>query len=162
MSSILPTSSSGYRNAGIGIRSRGGMDRFPDFMRRLLDFRQMDFEAALDCYKALLSADPKRAYISFYYRKQTKNQWARDDPAFVVLQAGLVAFGSLMYAIAFRNPNLWGYLWSIVYGMIVDWLLMGFLIASALCSLTNNYLKQYHSHTVEQSVEWPYAFDVRI
>ena len=48
----------------------------------------MDFEQAVDQLKALVSTDPKRAYISFFYRKQTKNQWARDDPAFIVLQAG--------------------------------------------------------------------------
>ena len=62
-----------------------------------------------------------------------------------------------MYAIMFRQANLWGYLWSIVYGILVDWLLVGFLMATVLCSLANKYLRQYHSHTVEQSVEWLYV-----
>ena len=157
--SLLPTTRSGRgKSSGSGYFEKEG--RFPDYMRRLVDFRQMDFEATLDQLQSLVSTDPKRAYISFYYRKQTKNQWARDDPAFLVVQAGLVAIGSLAYAIAFRNVNLWGYLWSIFYGLLVDWLLVGFLVASLLSSVANRYLRQSHSHTVTQSVEWMYAFDV--
>ena len=36
-----------------------------------------------------LCLDPKRVYKNTSYHKQTKNQWARDDPAFIVLQAGV-------------------------------------------------------------------------
>lgn len=31
-----------------------------------------------------LCLDPKRVYKNTSYHKQTKNQWARDDPAFTV------------------------------------------------------------------------------
>ena len=156
MASLLPTTRPG-RKAGSYYDKDG---RFPDYIRRLTDFSQMDFEATFDQLQSLLPTDPKRAYISFYYRKQTKNHWARDDPAFLVVQAGMVALGSLAYAIAFRHMNLWGYLWSIFYSLIVDWLLTGFLISSMFSSLANRYLRQSHSHTVTQSVEWLYAFDV--
>lgn len=36
-----------------------GLSRFPDYLRRLIDFRQMDFEAAFDQLSTLLSLDPK-------------------------------------------------------------------------------------------------------
>lgn len=36
-----------------------GLQRFPDYMRRLCDFRQMDFEAAFDQLLTLVSLDPK-------------------------------------------------------------------------------------------------------
>jgi hypothetical protein len=162
MSSLLPTSrgssSSGSAGKG-GYYEKDG--RFPDYMRRLIDFRQMDFETTWEQLRALVSMEPKQAFISFYYRKQTKNHWARDDPAFLVIQAGMVAIGSLAYAIAFRHMNLWGYLWSILYGVLIDWLLMGFLVASILSSIANRYLRQTsNSHTVAQNVEWLYAFDV--
>eukprot|EP00605_Chrysophyceae_sp_TOSAG23-4_P002123 GSChrysophyteH1.ASY1.ANO1.2349.1 assembled CDS len=159
MSSILPTARPTGRK-GISSFGEGKDGRFPSFMRRLTDFRQMDFEAAFDQLLALVSTDPKRAYISFYYRKQTKNHWARDDPAFLVVQACLVALCSLAYAVAFRQMNIWGYLWSVLYGLVVDWLLTGFLLASLLSSAANRYLRQTHSHTVSQSVEWMYALDV--
>lgn len=74
-----------------GHMSRFMDGRFPDYMRRLCDLRQMDFEATFDQMLTLLSLEPSRVYISFYYRKQTKNQWARDDPAFMVVQAAFVA-----------------------------------------------------------------------
>jgi hypothetical protein len=122
----------------------------------------MDFEAAWDQLIALMSMEPKRAYISSYYRKQTKNQWARDDPAFMVIQIGLVAAGSLFYTMIFESPSLWGYLWSTLYGLLIDWLLIGFVAASVTSFVANKYLRQYHSHTVEQSVEWLYAFDVHM
>lgn len=74
-----------------GHMSRFMDGKFPDYMRRLCDFRQMDFEATFDQMLTLLSLEPSRVYISFYYRKQTKNQWARDDPAFMVVEAAFVA-----------------------------------------------------------------------
>jgi hypothetical protein len=61
---------------------------------------------------------------------ETKNQWARDDPAFIVIEAAFVAIAALAYAIAFRHPSFWGYLWTVLYCVIVDWLLIGFIVAS--------------------------------
>lgn len=141
-------------------RMGDGLQRFPDYIRRLCDFRQMDFEAAFDQYLTLLSFEPKEVYTPFYYRKQTKNQWARDDPAFVVVQAVFVMIGALAYAVAFRQPGFWGYLWTVLYTLVVDWLLVGVTVASTCSHLANKYMKQYHSHSVEQEVEWLYSFDV--
>jgi hypothetical protein len=158
MSGILPTTRSGG-----GSRKYGGKDGpIPALVRRLFDYNQMDFEAAFDQLMALMSTEPKRAYISSYYRKQTKNQWARDDPAFLVIQAGLVAVGSLFYTMIFESPSFWGYLWTTLYGLLIDWLLIGFIAASITSFVANRYLRQYHSHTVEQSVEWLYALDVHM
>jgi hypothetical protein len=44
--------------------------------------------------------------------------------------------------------------------LLVDWLFVGMSIASICSHLANKYLKQYHSHGVEQEVEWLYSFDV--
>ena len=54
--------------------------KVPEYIRRISDFKQMDFEATFDQLHQLISADPSKAYIPFFYRKQTKNHWARDDP----------------------------------------------------------------------------------
>lgn len=61
---------------------------------------------------------------------------------------------------AFQNASIWGYLWALIYALVVDWLLVGVIVASTCCYLANKYLRQYHSHSVEQEVEWMYAFDV--
>ena len=78
----------------------------------------MDFEAASDQLLSLLSLDSSRAYTHFFYRKQTKNQWARDDPAFVVLQLYFVFICTLSYIVALDQPNFWGYTWLCVYNII--------------------------------------------
>eukprot|EP01040_Poterioochromonas_malhamensis_P000931 gene931-988_t len=157
---MLPFDLRDVKSAGDFSASSALEGRFPDYLRRLCDFRQMDFEASFDQLLTLLSTEPYKIYTSFYYRKQTKNQWARDDPAFVVIQAIFVAVCALAYAVAFRHPSFWGYLWTVVYSVLVDWLFVGMAIASTLSHLANKYLRQYHSHSVEQEVEWLYAFDV--
>ena len=67
---------------------------------------------------------------------------------------------TLAYAIAFKSPSFWGYLWSVLYGVIVDWLLVGLIVASTSSHIANKYLRQYNAHSVEQEVEWLFAFDV--
>eukprot|EP01031_Cornospumella_fuschlensis_P030201 gene30201-36481_t len=135
--------------------------KFPDYIRRLTDIRQMDFEASFEQLFTLISTEPHNVYTSFYYRKQTKNQWARDDPAFIVIQASFVAVCAIE---RFRSNMItfWGYLWTVVYSVLVDWLFVGMAIASTCCHIANKYLKNYqpHTHSVEQEVEWMYAFDV--
>jgi hypothetical protein len=37
--------------------------KFPDYLRRLCDFRQMDFEASFDQLLTLLSTEPQRMYV---------------------------------------------------------------------------------------------------
>lgn len=54
------------------------------FVRRLFKFQQMDFEYAA-WQLAYLFYKPHQVYKNFNYRKQTKSQFARDDPAFLVL-----------------------------------------------------------------------------
>ena len=143
--SVLPTRSTGRYGAAKD-------SRFPALLRRVFDYRQMDFEAALDQLTALVARNLSVRTSSSYYRKQTKNQWARDDPGFLVIQVGLVALGNLFYAMIFESPDLWGYAWSIFYGLVVDWLLIGVIAASIGSFFANKYLRQYHNHTVEQSV----------
>lgn len=155
---MLPSDIRDLKSGGIGQFTQDG--RFPDYVRRLFDLQQMDFEAAFDQLLTILSWEPQKIYTSFYYRKQTKNQWARDDPAFAVIQAFFVGISALSFAIAFRHPSFWGYLWTVVYSLVVDWLFVGMAIASTCCYFANKYMKHYTPHGVEQEVEWLYAFDV--
>ncbi|KAL3906557.1 MAG: hypothetical protein SGILL_009224, partial [Bacillariaceae sp.] len=78
------------------------------YLSRLTDFRQMDIQSALDQMKTLLSTRPHVVYKTAYYRKQTKNHWARDDPAFVALQFIFLVISCIAYAISFREPFMGG------------------------------------------------------
>lgn len=58
----------------------------------------MDFEFAFWQMIYLLSA-PQQVYRNFGYRKQTKLQFARDDPAFLVLLSGWLVVSSAGFAL---------------------------------------------------------------
>mmetsp|Transcript_19559 Transcript_19559/g.74051 ORF Transcript_19559/g.74051 Transcript_19559/m.74051 type:complete len:256 (-) Transcript_19559:48-815(-) len=132
----------------------------PEYLCRVLDFRSMDFEATLDQMLTLASSDPGRVYKTNFYRKQMKNQWARDDPAFAVAQVLLLSVVAVAYALAFRVDSLSGYLSLILYCVVVDWFLFGCVVATIGWFVANKYLLQSHSHSVAQKVEWLYAFDI--
>ena len=53
---MLPFDSRDVKTRG----SRLGDGRFPDYLRRLCDFKQMDFEATFDQMLTLVSTEPNR------------------------------------------------------------------------------------------------------
>ena len=69
---------------------------FPPYIRRLLKWKQMDLEYTL-WQMYLMCVNPKTVYRHTMYRKQTKNRWARDDPAFVVITCALIAIVAALY-----------------------------------------------------------------
>lgn len=160
--SYHPSSSSSSSLSSANPGGIGYEGQIPDYFRRLLDLRQMDFEAAFEQVFHLLSTEPEKAFKHFYYRKQTKNQWARDDPAFLVLEAVAVSVGALAWAVALVQPSLWRYVWAVLYVVVVDWLVVGTAVASLCWHVCNRYLKQHSLHAVEQDVEWLHAFDIHI
>ncbi len=150
-----------YSSMDSGNDDIAGQGKLSDYLRRLTDIRQMDFEATYEQFMDLLSTEPARVYIPFFSRKQHKKHWARDDPAFVVVELVFLAIASLAYAIAFRRASFWSYIWTVLYSIIVDYFFVGIAVASTGSYIANKYLRQQnHSHSVAQEVEWLYAFDV--
>eukprot|EP00051_Salpingoeca_urceolata_P031812 m.13071 g.13071 ORF g.13071 m.13071 type:complete len:272 (+) comp4443_c0_seq1:322-1137(+) len=129
------------------------------YIRRLFNFRQMDFEFALNQMFYLI-VSPQRVYRDFYYHKRTKNQWARDDPAFLVLLAAWLAVSSVGCAIVF-GLSFSKFIGFLLWVVFVDCIGVGAIIATVFWFVTNKYLKTPPlAHSVEQHVEWGYAFDV--
>lgn len=60
---------------------------------------------------------------------ETKNQWARDDPAFVVLTCGLVAVAATAYCATF-GASLGHALLTILSAVCLDYLLLGAVLAT--------------------------------
>ncbi|KAI0253358.1 UNC-50-like protein [Lactifluus subvellereus] len=157
---LLPTTASTSQNNNSSRASQSVTNRVPVIFRRLLKFQQMDFELAAWQLTYLCIA-PKRVYRNVYFHKQTKNTWARDDPAILILIAG----GMLGAAIA------WSVVWSyglydairLVFLMVArDFLLVGVISATLLWLFANRALLSPPSHSVpaDTAVEWAYAFDV--
>lgn len=130
------------------------------WFRRLFKPTQMDFQYTL-WTMLQLCISPKTAYRHASYHKQTKNHWARDDPAFVVICSALVAVTATAYCLAFGN-GIGRSLLFIVSAVAVNFVGLGCLVATLGWGLSNRVLrrKTQHSHAVEQSVEWMFAIDV--
>ena len=79
------------------------------------------------------------------HRKQTKNTWARDDPALALVELALLAVVALAYGAAYRR--------SIPFMSCCP---------TASWAAANRYCRAGASlpHSVEQSVDWLFAWDV--
>ncbi|KAI9909386.1 hypothetical protein PsorP6_014717 [Peronosclerospora sorghi] len=137
----------------------------PEYFARVADYRQMDLDATI--YQMVtLCVHPAKVYKSAYYRKQTKNRWARDDPAFVVLQFAFLLVATVAWAIAFRVNSVTRYLSLIFHAVVIEWLGLGLVISTFCWWIANHHLRQRNNHGlvdtlyVEQRVEWQFAFDI--
>jgi len=117
----------------------------------------VDYTFAQMCY---LCIAPKKVYQLTCYRKQTKNRWSRDDPAFVVISIMFLFVASVAYSLTFRANLLRVLIWTVG----LHYLLMGLLLATAFTYVCNNYLRmRAPMHTglfVRQTLEWQYAWDI--
>nr|GMD24410.1 protein unc-50 homolog [Ipomoea batatas] len=102
-----------------------------------------------------LCTSPKVVYQHTKYHKQTKNQWARDDPAFIVICSLLLIVATLAYCAAYDHSA--GHaVFVIISVLLFHFLVAGAVLATCCWFLTNNYLREEapSSHVVEQRVEW--------
>ena len=177
----LPTGSSEYgklSSSSNNMRSSTSSDflysKQQQYLSRATSLDQMDIQAALDQMRTILSLTPQRVYKTSYYRKQTKNQWSRDDPAFCVLEVVFLTVASVAYCVAFRQPNMiLATVTFILQHVVGVFFTCGALVATIGQVLSNKYLSQQtngggtsntttsgSTHHVQQTVEWMYAFDI--
>ncbi|RHY88598.1 hypothetical protein DYB31_013853, partial [Aphanomyces astaci] len=109
----------------------------PEYFWRVLDYRQMDLEATY--YQMVtLCISPTKVYKSAYYRKQTKNRWARDDPAFAVIQVLHIALPFLHHTERFLYPIV--AIGGLYLSSVVLKLVFGATVNVALVSATYYYV----------------------
>ncbi|KAG2704129.1 hypothetical protein I3760_06G170600 [Carya illinoinensis] len=178
---MLPTVSKG-RSSSSTSRSN---PMFLQYLRRIIKWQQMDVEYTF--WQMLhLCTSPKVVYQHTKYHKckstfhwisfatmklesftlflvsETKNQWARDDPAFVVICSILLMVATLAYCAAYDHSAAHA-VYVVISVLLFHFLITGVVIATCCWFLTNSYLREeapFNSHVVEQRVEWLYAFDV--
>jgi len=124
----------------------------------------MDFELAAWQMTYLVIA-PRRVYRNVYYHKQTKNTWARDDPAIIVMISGCLCVSALLWSALYIRPPLLDlpivFLLTSFRMVFFDFLLLGLIISFSLWALSNRLLLSRHtSSDSNQTVEFPYAFDI--
>ncbi|VDM96630.1 unnamed protein product [Thelazia callipaeda] len=163
--------SSGYATPGASsVISNGSADRIGCFtavrmtalaklnryFRRLVRFRQMDFEFAL-WQMIYLLVKPQKVYRNFMYRKRTKDQWARDDPAFLVLLSAALAVSSILFAWTIQL-SFTGFIAFFLWVVFIDCIGVGIIVATLLWFASNRFLRRVG----DQDVEWAYCFDVHL
>ena len=140
----------------------------------------MDFEYAI-WLMVNLCTSPRTAFRSTLYHSRTKHQWARDDPAFLVVLLYLLLVASAAWSFAFAQRTPAAVLGLFLYHAAVDLLLLGATLSTIGWWLANNYLHESQgagdrepghiggwpaTHAApstsrrHEAVEWLYAFDV--
>lgn len=127
------------------------------YFRRIFKFEQMDFQFALWQMFYLLIAPQKLTKV-FRARKNFKSQYARDDPAFLILFAGALTFTSIGFAIMLDYSFI-QFVKFLLVEIFVDCIGIGVLIATTLWYITNKFLKPKN---LPQDVEWGFAFDIHL
>ncbi|WWD21515.1 hypothetical protein CI109_106001 [Kwoniella shandongensis] len=150
---------------GLGMTDEGprGVRSLPLVLRRLVKFRSMDFELAFWQLTYLVVA-PRRVYKQTYHHKQTKNQWARDDPAMLILMAGCLGVAGLTWSILYRLSPLQT-ISTILIMIFRDFLLFSLITSFILYFLANKLLLAPavpHASISDNRVEYAYAFDVAV
>jgi len=153
VTSPLPAPTGAYRASCMSAAAK----RYK-YLRRIFHFRQMDFEFAL-WQMLYLFYRPQQVYRNFQYRKETKAQYARDDPAFLVLLSTVLIVTSAGFSFTL-GIHFWGFVKFLLYVIFVDMVGVGLVIATLLWWVSNTFLlKPAHR---DQDVEWGFCFDVHL
>ncbi|CAA7270258.1 unnamed protein product [Cyclocybe aegerita] len=157
---VLPTNASYLAEDGHISSPRPSSLRLPVIFRRLHRLQQMDFELAAWQLTYLCLA-PRRVYRNVYFHKQTKNTWARDDPAILVLIGACLCVSAIAWSVVY-SYGLMEMLNLALFMILRDFLLSGILVATIIWLTANGLLLSPPSHSTpaDSRVEWAYAFDV--
>ncbi|WOO80529.1 Protein GMH1 [Vanrija pseudolonga] len=160
MAPLLPTASPGpalsFEDAS---PRRGGL---PLVLRRLTKFKSMDFELAFWQLTYLVVA-PRRVYKQTYHHKQTKNVWARDDPAMLILIAACLVVTGGAWALLYKTSTA-GAIALVLRMVFRDFILGSLLVAVVFWLIANRLLLAPGGSygVTENRVEFTYAFDVAV
>ncbi|XP_026739341.1 protein unc-50 homolog isoform X1 [Trichoplusia ni] len=127
------------------------------YIKRLFQFNQMDFEFAA-WQMVYLFVAPQKVFRNFNYRKHTKSQFARDDPAFLVLLTIWLFLSSICFGLA-MDMDSYDIVKFVLYVIFVDFIGIGLLVSTIFWYASNKYLRRDPSGP---DVEWGYAFDIHI
>ncbi|KAF7256980.1 hypothetical protein EG68_06190 [Paragonimus skrjabini miyazakii] len=144
------------------------------YFRRLVNFKHMDFEYALWQMLQLIVA-PQRLFRNFKYRNCSRRQWARDDPAFLVLVFILVIVVNSILA-SFSSPSVWEQVKFVIWVAVFDFFALALIAATFFWIIANRFLvdrsrvalnaNELLSTSSElqtvNDVEWAYAFDIHL
>eukprot|EP00924_Labyrinthula_sp_SR-Ha-C_P008409 maker-scaffold_11-snap-gene-12.5-mRNA-1 protein AED:0.12 eAED:0.12 QI:105/1/1/1/1/1/2/171/299 len=129
------------------------------YFKRMSDPKQMDINYSLKQMLYLIKS-PSKVYKLTSWRKQTKDQWARDDPGFLFLLLLLIITGSFFLSLFAGGPSRFTQIVPTILRSLLLFLFTSFAISYSLNHVSNSFFRIKHSHSAEQKVEILYSFDV--
>jgi hypothetical protein len=88
-----------------------------------------------------------------------KDTWARDDPAFLLIQIPIISAMIVAIQLVF-HVSLWNSVKHWIFKIFVEFLLGSMAVASITCFIANRFLKK--ATAGNQDVEWLYSFDIHL
>ncbi|CAG9325179.1 UNC50 [Blepharisma stoltei] len=132
-----------------------------DYIKRATNIKQMDVNSTV-CQMLYICFAPQKLARLTAMRKTAKNQWARDDPAFVVMLMLGLTVASFCYALTFNKDGFFGIFRTIFYCVCVYFLGLGAVISYVNLRIAENHLKEKNSRYsgAAGKLEWLYCFDI--
>lgn len=164
-SSFIP---SGPNPSGsIASRAKPSIQSVKKMLRRLFKPNTLDFESAMwDIFHLIVN--PRKMYRSQYYYKQHqtsgKNNYARDDPSFLILLTIFLCISAIAWGLAY-SPHIVDILKLIVYMVFIDFYLTGIMISTVSWLVTNKIfnntwgLGNLNKYNINY-IEWGFCFDI--
>lgn len=138
-------------------RSLSAVNKSKRYLGRLVHLSHMDFEYATWQMIYLFIA-PSKVYRSVQYRKQTKNQYSRDDPAFLVLLSMWFVVSATGLSLVLRLP-FFAFVKFLFWVVFVDCIGVGLIVATVFWFVSNRYFRDRSNN---EDVEWGFSFDVHL
>ncbi|VDK35406.1 unnamed protein product [Taenia asiatica] len=137
--------------------SLSASEKAKKYFSRFYKFKQMDFEYA-SWQMVNIFVSPQKLYRNFSYHHSTRNQWARDDPAFMILFIPWM-FGTqsiccnpflpvirsesdistTIYS-AILGHSFWGWLKLLLWSLTFECILSGLLVATCMWIIANHWM----------------------
>ena len=132
-----------------------------NYIRRLFRYDHMDFEYAF-WQQLNLFLSPSKVIRNQYYRKQTKNRYSRDDPAFLVLLSiwFLISASCLSFTLNLQFLSFIKFLFFVIF---IDCIAVGLIVATLIWFISNRFMiNKSWVTTFNDQVEWAYSFDIHL
>ncbi|VDN97034.1 unnamed protein product [Rodentolepis nana] len=124
--------------------SLGAKEKAKKYFSRFYKFRQMDFEYA-SWQMVSIFVSPQRLYRNFSYHHSTRNQWARDDPAFMILLIPWIFISTSVYS-AHLGHSFFGWLKLLFWSIVFECIFSGLIVASFMWIISNRWMiRREHS-----------------
>ena len=85
---------------------------------------------------------PANLFFFFFVFSETKNQWSRDDPAFVAVLTAFLTISSIAYGIGFRVGSVSAFV-RLITASLLTFLGGGAAVATACWFIANKYMHRY-------------------